>query len=86
MARFDNHDDIGTAALYLAEEVRYRPPLELYRRLAHQCRRDPERMAQVLLCLAVWLDVDAPISSLTARAEAIGNNRVEVIGRRMAAL
>ncbi|MBF6187606.1 hypothetical protein [Nocardia farcinica] len=69
MARYTDHDEIAAEALQLSEDVRELDPHATFRRLSHACARDPERMAQVLMCLAVWLDPDASTALLVARAE-----------------
>ncbi|MFC9892138.1 hypothetical protein ACFVMC_00450 [Nocardia sp. NPDC127579] len=84
MARYTDHDQLGAAALELCEAVREIGPLELYRRLAAHCVRDPERMAQILMCLAAWVDYDGPAGALTDRAAAIVECRVQSAGARSA--
>ncbi|MGY4098079.1 hypothetical protein ACW2Q0_00705 [Nocardia sp. R16R-3T] len=81
MARYTNHDEIAADALRLCEELRERAPLAMYRRLAAHCERDPERMAQVIMCLAAFVDIDEEMSALTARVEEIVAPRT---GRRPA--
>ena len=56
MARYSDHDEIRAGALQLRAEVRNGDPTELYDRLAAACRTDPERMAQLIMCLAIWVD------------------------------
>lgn len=75
MARYTDHDQLAAEALQIAEDVRELAPLATYQRLAAQCARDPERMAQVIMCLSVWLDPDTPVGALIARAEAITEAR-----------
>lgn len=75
MARYTDHDQLAAEALQIAEDVRELAPLATYQRLAAQCARDPERMAQVIMCLSAWLDPDTPVGALVARAEAITEAR-----------
>ncbi|WP_280185168.1 MULTISPECIES: hypothetical protein [Nocardia] len=75
MARYTDHDQLAAEALQIAEDVRELGSLGVYRRLAAQCFRDPERMAQVIMCLSAWLDPETPVGTLIARAEAITEAR-----------
>ncbi|MBF6459835.1 hypothetical protein IU433_12385 [Nocardia puris] len=75
MARYTDHDETAAEALALVEELRDRAPLAMYQRVAAHCRRDPERMAQVLMALAAFVDPDEPLSTLIARVEAIAAPR-----------
>lgn len=75
MTRYEDPDEIAAEALQLCEDVREIDRERTYRRLAVQCVRDPERMTQVLMCLAIWVDPDVPISVLGDRAEAIAATR-----------
>lgn len=77
MSYYETHDAIAARALGVCMEVREFGPLSVYRRLAAQCAREPEQMAQVLMCLAAWVDVESPTSALVERAEAITRSRVE---------
>ena len=77
MSFYETHDKIAERALRACMEVREFGPLSVYRRLATECVREPERMAQVLMCLAAWVDVESPTSALVERAEAITRGRVE---------
>jgi hypothetical protein len=80
VTRYTDHDQIAIAALDIAEQVRERGPLELYRSLTAQCARDPERMAQIIMCLAVWLDPATSTLQLGRRAEAATASRVKRVG------
>lgn len=77
MAFFETHDEIAAKALEICTAVRELGPLSTYRSLAVQCVREPERMAQTMMCLAAWVDVESPTSALVKRAEAITRDRVE---------
>lgn len=85
MARHTDHDKLAAEALTICADVREEGPQEVYTRLALRCARDPERMAQVLMCLAAWVDFDAPTSALGDRAVAIVEGRVRAAGRSVAA-
>lgn len=84
MARYTDLDQLARAAMQVAEDVRELGPLEVYRRLALRCARDPEPMAQILMCLAVWLDFESPTSTFEERAVAIVEARVQAAGSRSA--
>ncbi|MCC3311487.1 hypothetical protein [Nocardia africana] len=58
MARYgiDQLDQCAADALALSSRVRESPPEQTYRTLTYQCHRDPERMAQLLMTLAVFVD------------------------------
>lgn len=71
MARYTDPDEIAAEALQLSEDVREVDPQATFRRLTLACQRDPERMAQVLMCLAIWLDPDVSVGTLISRAESI---------------
>lgn len=76
MAFYETHDAIAKNALEICSQVRELGPLSVYRNLALECVREPERMAQTMMCLAAWVDVDSPTSALIERAEAITRERV----------
>lgn len=77
MSFYETHDAIAKRALEICSDVRELGPLSVYRQLAIQSVREPERTAQVLMCLAAWVDVDSPVSALIERAEAITDARVQ---------
>lgn len=81
MTRYADHGELAAEALGIAEQVRETGPLELYRYLTNQCVRDPERMAQIIMCLGVWLDPDVTTDELIRRAESAVESRVAVVGR-----
>ncbi len=81
MARYTDLDRCAADALDLCECVRERGPLETYRHLAALCARDPERMAQILMTLAAFVDFESPLSVLRARVDAIVEGRVRAAGR-----
>lgn len=85
MARYTDHDLLAAEALRICESVRELGPLQTYNHLAAQCQRDPERMAQMLMCLATWVPYDEePVGGLVARAEAIVDGRIRAAGSRTA--
>lgn len=84
MSFYETHDAIATRALEIGSQVRELGPLSVYRELATQCMREPERMAQVLMCLAAWVDFDSPTSVLIERAEEITRNRVQAKNAQVA--
>ncbi len=79
MARHNDHDEIAKQALGVCEDVRDPDvgPKFLYDSLVAKCRQDPERMIQVLLCLAVWVPFEAAPSTLADRAEAVADARAD---------
>lgn len=81
MARHTDHDKLAAEALSLAADIREEYPQEVYNRLALRCARDPERMAQVLMTLAAWVDFDGPTSALGDRAAQISDNRIRAASR-----
>lgn len=76
MARYATHDKIAIAALDIAEQVRDTAPAEVYRHLTNRCSRDPEAMAQILMCLGIWLEPTTSTLTLARRAEAVAQCRV----------
>lgn len=56
MSRYTDLDPFAADALSLCVQVRATDPWRTYRTLAQQCHRDPERMAQLLMALAAFVD------------------------------
>lgn len=54
--RYTDHDQLAAEALRLRDAVRGTEPVELYDQLTRDCAADPERMAQVIMTLAVLVD------------------------------
>ncbi|MCM6776244.1 hypothetical protein NDR87_18880 [Nocardia sp. CDC159] len=75
-ARYHDHDEIAANALMICDDLRSQPLLQMYRGLAAECAWFPERMAQLLMCLAAWVDYDSPLSVLEERARAIVEFRI----------
>ncbi|WP_280441053.1 hypothetical protein [Nocardia brasiliensis] len=84
MARYSDHDELAREALSICAAVRELGPVQTYHHLTYACQRDPERMAQLLMCLAAWVDFDGPTSALVRRAEAIVESRVQAAEARAA--
>lgn len=76
MAAYIDLDQLAADALQLVEDIREVDPGRSFAHLALRCQRDPERMAQVVMCLAIWMDPDTPLSVLGQRAEAIAAGMV----------
>lgn len=81
MARHTDHDKLAAEALSVCADVREESPQEVYTRLALRCAHDPERMAQVLMTLAAWVDFDGPTSALGDRVASIVDSRVRAAPR-----
>lgn len=77
MSHYVNPDEVAAYALQVCSDVREVDPGRVYAGLVARCSREPERMAQVLVALAAWVDYDGPISALADRAEAITQSRTE---------
>lgn len=75
MAAYVDLDQLAADALQLIEDIREVDPARSFNHLTVRCQRDPERMAQVVMCLAIWMDPDTKLSVLTERAEAITSSR-----------
>ncbi|WP_040815090.1 hypothetical protein [Nocardia concava] len=87
MARYENRDDIAERALAICYDVRD-PDVGAqfhYSQLAHACQADPERMAQILLCLATWVPVEQGREALADRAQSVVDARVELLEWRVSA-
>lgn len=78
---YSTHDEIATAALRLCDDVRTTAPAVMYERVAKWCRREPEKAAQLLMCLAVWTDPDASMEELGDRAESVARANAEADAR-----
>ena len=75
MAAYVDHDELAADVLQLVEDVQETDRDRSFTHLTLRCQRDPERMAQVLMCLAIWMDPETPVSVLAQRAEAIAGER-----------
>lgn len=64
MAHYTNLDQCAADALALSERVRVDAPLQTYRHLVAHCRRNPERMAQIIMALAIFIDPAATTGEL----------------------
>lgn len=71
MAAHTDLDQLAADALQLVEDIRDIEPGRSFAHLTVRCQRDPERMAQVVMCLAIWMDPDTTLSVLAERAAAV---------------
>lgn len=71
----DYHDHLAEETLRLAENLRGSDSTVLYGELVRRCRTEPERVAQMLMCALVWLDVDTTTDELVGRAEAAAEDQ-----------
>lgn len=76
MAAYTDLDQLAADALQLVEDIRDVDPDRSFAHLTVRCQRDPERMAQVVMCLAIWMDPDVSLSVLGQRAEALAGGRL----------
>lgn len=81
MARYTDLDQCAADALALSERVRDAAPLHTYQHLAAQCRRNPERMAQIIMALAVFVDPAATTGQLKALVEDAVESRMQNAAR-----
>ncbi|PPJ31876.1 hypothetical protein C5E45_32825 [Nocardia nova] len=80
MSAYIDLDQCAADALELCALVRQRDPKRMYSHLAIQCYRDPERMAQIMMALAAFVD---PETSTTGALRRILD--AAVAGRRQGA-
>lgn len=71
MSAYEEIDQVVAHALQVCADVRECGSRDVYSRLAVACMRQPDRMAQVLMCLAIFVDYEGPVRVLMDRAEAI---------------
>jgi hypothetical protein len=76
MPAYVDHDLLAADVLQLVEDIQEKDPSRSFAHLTVRCQRDPAQMAQVLMCLAIWMDPETPVSVLTQRAEAIAVGRL----------
>lgn len=76
MAAYTDLDQLATDSLALVQDIQAMEPARSFAHLTVRCQHDPERMAQVLMCLAIWMDPDVTLSVLAARAEAIASGHL----------
>lgn len=81
--RYTSHTTLQADALRLCEDMRVEDTEHLYRSLAGQCAADPERMAQTLMALAAWVDVDSPVRVLERRAAEVAELNREAQRRKV---
>ena len=63
---------VARRALAIVSDMREVDPQLTFDTLAIMCGTEPCRMAQVLMCLAVWIDPEESTGTLTSRAVAAG--------------
>lgn len=68
-------DRLATTAMAIVTDVRDVDPMQTRDHLAVLCGTEPMRMAQVMMCLAAWVDIDQPVRRLTDRAASITATR-----------
>lgn len=74
-AMFSSEEAITDAALDLiAEVIEVEEPHLMHAHLARRCAAQPERMAQLVMCLAIWSSASTT-QALTAAADQIGIQR-----------
>ncbi len=76
---YRNEDDIASAAWHIVEDVREVSPPQTHQALTNQCRLHPDRMAQVLMALAIWVNPDEPRCELDARVAQAARTRVRTV-------
>jgi hypothetical protein len=71
MARYEEKDldKCADDAIALSIRVRQENPLATYRHLVAHCGRDPERMAQLMMTLALFVDPDSSTGQLRRLVE-----------------
>lgn len=70
-------DKVAQVAFEISEKLREQDLGELNNQLVSLCRWYPARAAQVMTCLAAWLDPETPTATLWDRVEAITQTRTE---------
>lgn len=86
MAHYEDLDEVAKHALDICQDVRDADlgPQWHYSELARKCVAEPERMAQVILCLATWVPFESPPSTLADRAQAVTDSIAEQLHWRTA--
>lgn len=79
-------DEVAAHALRICEDLREADVGTdwHYGELAQQCATDPDRMAQVIMCLAVWVPFEQAPSTLADRAQSVADYRAEILHWRSA--
>lgn len=70
----DLHADVDAIAAYaqaIVDDIRHIDPREVLHELAVYAEAAPGRMAQIVMCLAAWVDPHEPLSARGERVEAI---------------
>lgn len=68
-------DDLWDAANAMTVLVREEDPQAVFSGIAQLCATEPLKVAQVVLTLAAWVNVDEPMSAWSARVAAIAKSR-----------
>lgn len=76
MAAYSDLDQLAADTLQLVEDIQAIDPDRTFEHLTRRCEHDPERMAQVIMLLAIWMDPDVSLSVLGQRAEALAGGRL----------
>jgi len=79
MAAYTDLDQLAADTLQLVEDIQAIEPGRSFEHLTRRCEHDPERMAQVVMLLAIWMDPDVTLSVLSERADAIAGARPKVV-------
>lgn len=75
MAAYADLDQLAVDTLQLVADIQAIDPRRTFQHLTRRCEHDPERMAQTIMLLAIWMDPGATMSVLNQRAEAIAGAR-----------
>jgi hypothetical protein len=70
-------DTVAQIAYELAERLREEDLRELHEHLVDLCRHHPAKAAQIIACLAAWLDPETPTGVLWERVESITDLRLK---------
>lgn len=76
MAAYSDLDQLAADTLQLVEDIQAIDPDRSFEHLTRRCEHDPERMAQLIMLLAIWMDPDVKLSVLNERAEALTGARL----------
>lgn len=79
MAPETDLDRVAQIAYELAERLREEDLAELHQHLIDLCRDHPVKSAQLITCLAAWLDPETPTAVLWERVESVTQSRVEAV-------
>lgn len=77
MERDSDLDRVASIAYELSERLRDEDLTELHKQLVELCRFHPAKSAQLITCLAAWLDPETSTAVLWSRVEAITDTRMK---------